>query len=352
MARRALSRLAALGTGALLLAGCLPAERPYWVIDHTDALALRFEVAQRGPWGAEPPASGGPVAEAMPGDRVRVEPFVAGVDGPVDMAALRPRFFACPVPGCSVYEIADAPPDCGAVALPPAEHCLIGQGWPLEFEVGAMVDVVAVLNYGVPVMMVAGTPEGPTTEECLRRVARLDEESAPVQDCLFFARSLRIGPAWLALLQAALSGAGSPVEPQQLPWDVVLVEADVAPAVAGFYAWVPAPGGERLVELPVGGKLSVRTGETIALGVVAGNEPQLYLTVAIDPADGAVSTSLAPEARATIWYATAGSPFYLDADLSESTWTAPDEPGEAVLYALLSDVRSAGVGWLRVEVEP
>lgn len=351
MARRAPPRLAALRVGALLLAGCLPGDRPFWVIDHADALVMRFEVTQRGAWGSEPPPTGGPVAEVMPGDRVRVEPFVAGVDGPVDVAALRPRFFACPVPGCSVYEVADSPPDCGPLALPAEEHCLIGQGWPLEFEIGELGDVVAAINFGVPVMMVAGAPGGPTTEECLRRVAGLAEQSAPVQDCLFFVRTLRVGPGWRALLLASLQG-DSPVEPHWLPWQVAQVEPDVAPAIAGFYAWIPAGGGERFVELPVEATLTVRPGDTITIGAVAANPPQQYMSVAIDPEGGGASTSLTLEARASIWYATAGPPFYVEAGSNEATWTAPDEPGEVIVYSVLADVRSAGASWLKVEVAP
>lgn len=352
MARRAPPGLALARAGALLLlAGCLPDERPFWVIDHPDALTMRFEVVARGPWGSDPPASGGPVAEVMPGDRVRVVPFVAGVAGPVDVAALRPRFFACPGQGgCSLDLVADAPPACGPIALPVEAPCLIGQGWPLEFEIGELVDLVPVLNYGVSVLMVAGAPEGPSTDECLRRLARLDEETAPLQDCLFFDRTLRVGPAWRALLLAWLSGVDSPVEPYQLPSEVAQIEPDVAPAIAGFYAWVPVGGGgERYVEVEPGGTLSVRPGDALTLGAIAAAPPQQYMSVSVD-AEGAVATTLTLEARASIWYTTAGAPFYLDPGATEATWTAPDEPGEVVVYAVLADVRSAGASWLRIEV--
>lgn len=353
MARRALSGLALARAGALLLAGCLPPDRPYWVIDHTDALVMHFEAVERGPWGSEPPASGGPVAEAMPGDRMRVVPFVAGVDGPVDLAALRPRFFACPPPGCNLDRIAEEPPPCGPVALPVAEHCLIGAGWPLEFEVGELTDVVAALNFGVPVMMVAGTPEGPPTAECLARVAGRDQESAPVQDCLFFARTLRVGPAWRALLLAALAGLDTPVEPHWLPSEVATIEPDVPPVIASFYAWIPVDGGgERLVELPVGGTLSVRAGDRLTLGSVAAGPPQQYMGVSVDPEGGGVTTTLTLEARASIWFATAGPQFFVDPGTTEALWRAPDEPGEVFVYSVLADTRSAGAAWLRIEVAP
>src|SRR5690606_30701755 len=143
-------------------------------------------------------------------------------------------------------DLAEAPP-CGPVDLPLAATCALGSGGAtVEFEVGALTDVAGAVNRGVLVMMVAGTPEGPRTAECLRRVEALDVYTSSLVDCLFFARMLRIGPTWQVVLVGGLTGAITPVPPDALPWQVSQVEADVAPRVEAFNAWVPAPGGGEL----------------------------------------------------------------------------------------------------------
>lgn len=344
------------GAAALVCAACLPAERAYWVIDHTDALALRFEVIERGPWGAEPPPEAGPVVEAMPGDRVRATPFVAGVDGPVDVAALEPRWFVCGGAGCSgaqVVDLAEAPA-CGPIELPQPETCALGRGPAIELELGPLVDVLRAADVGVMVMMVAGTPEGPSTAECLRRADELASESATLRDCLFFVRTLRVGPTWRAVLAAAATGATTPVAPHDLPWEVSQVEPDVAPLIERFAAWVPAPGGgEYFIEAQPGATLSVRTGETIDLSLIEGAPPQEYFTFAINQETGAISASPTRESRGAAWFSTADAPFALTGGPGfEVGWRAPEEPGTHHLYVVLADNRSATTGWLRVEVAP
>jgi len=344
------------GAAIWLHAGCLPDERPYWVIDHTDVLAMRFEVIERGPYGADPPPGGGPVVEAMPGDRVRATPFVAGVDGPVDVAALQPQWFVCSDDGCFGTALADldeAPP-CGAVPLPPSETCALGSGRAAEFELGPLVDVVQAANLGVLVMMVAGTPEGPSTRECLRRADALTTATSSLRDCLFFMRSLNIGPTWRTVLVGALMGAVSPVAPDDLPWEISQIEPDVAPSVSRFAAWVPAPGGgEYFLEAQSGATLSVRTGDEIALSLIEDAPPQQYYSVSFDPDTLAVSVSPIVETRGAAWFSTATGPFELTAGPGfEVDWRAPEEPGTYHVYVVLADNRSATTAWLRVEVAP
>lgn len=341
--------------GALLCAACLPDETPYWVIDHTDALAMRFEVVGPGPYSLAPPAGGGPVVEAMPGDRVRATPFVAGIDGPVDAAALRPRWFVCGGSGCAgsdLLQLREAPP-CPAIPLPLDDTCALAPGPAAEFELGPIRDVVEAANRGVMVMMVAGTPEGPSTEECLRRAARSDQVPASLRDCLFFVRTLRLGPTWLVVLVGALTGAATPLAPDDLPWQVSQVEPDVAPRVERFTAWVPAPGGgEYFVEVEPGGVMSVGTGEEIALALVEGAPPQEYYTVSIAQDTGVASISGTRETRGAAWFSTAPAEFALTgAPGYEAIWRAPEQPGAAFVYVVLADSRSAAASWFQVEVE-
>lgn len=353
MARRALRRLAV--AAVLVGAACIPDERPFWVIDHTDALSMRLEVAVRGPYGSLEPASGGPVLEAMPGDRVRARPFIAGPEGPIPAGSLQPRFYACDRSSCNeaTRGLVDARP-CGAVPVPNEETCYIGQGDGAEFEVGAIRDVVGAVTVGVPVMMIAGTPEGPDTDECVRRLGAVEERAASLRDCLLFVRTLRIGPAWRALLVGALTGAEAPIEPDVLPWQVTQIEPDVPPTIAGLTAWVPAPGGgEAFVEVAPGGTLTVRAGSRVGLSVVVGAEEQEYLLLSFDPAGDDAAVSVATETRAAAWFATAQAPFFLDsAQGLDVTWRAPEEPGEVFVYVVLADVRSSDTAWIRVEVEP
>lgn len=336
-----------------LCAGCLPAERPYWVIDHTDALMIRFEVVARGPYGSEPPAAGGVVAEAMPGDRVRATPFVAGTEGPVDAGELAPRWFACGEGLCTnqPFDWRELPA-CGALALPPEETCALGQGSPLEFEVGALRDALLVLTRGVPLLMVSGTPEGPDTRECLRRFAGLDEVSASLRDCVFMVASLRVGPTWRVPLVAALMGADPPLSPDQIPWQASQVEADVLPEIDRVIAWVPAPGGgEYYREVAPGGTLAVAAGDAIRFSAVPRGPEQAYVLLSLDDETGEVGASQVFEVQAAAWFSTAPAPFDIGGGFEdEVTWVAPDEPGEVIVYVVLADGRSADAAWLRVEV--
>lgn len=344
------------GALAATLAGasCLPEERPYWVIDHTDALAMRFEVIERGPWGADPPPGGGPVAEAMPGDRVRATPFVAGPEGPVDVAALQPRWFVCGGNGCTggqLVDLAEAPP-CGPIALPQAETCALQPGPAATLELGPLRDVVGAASIGVIVMMVAGTPEGPSTGECMRRAEGLAQASSSLRDCLFFVRTLRVGPTWRAVVAGAAMGATSPVRPEDLPWQITQIEPDVAPKIAHFAAWVPAPGGgEYFLEAQSGATLSVRTGDELALSLVEAAPPQTYFTVSVDQNTLKPSVSPIVEVRGAAWFSTTTAPFEPTAGPGfEVEWRAPEEPGTHHVYVVLADNRSATTAWLRVEV--
>jgi hypothetical protein len=214
--------------------------------------------------------------------------------------------------------------------------------------------VVLAANRGVMVMMVAGTPEGPDTAECMRRAGRLDRDPATLRDCLFFVRSLRIGPTWRTVLVGALTGAATPIAPDDLPWQVSQIEPDVAPRVERFAAWVPAPGGgEFFVEAESGGTMSVRTGDEIALSLVEGAPAQEYFTVSIAQSSGDVTVSGTLETRGATWFSTTPAGFALTGGPGfEASWRAPEEPGEVFIYVILADTRSAATAWLRVEVEP
>lgn len=341
-------------SAALAAATCLPEERPYWLIDHTDALAMRFEVVERGPYGSLVPPSGGPVLEVMPGDRVRVAPFIAGPAGPVAAGSLDPLYYACQGNNCGFRagELVEARP-CKVVAVPVPETCLIGGGEAVEFEVGPILDLIGALTAGASILMIAGTPEGPDTRECVRRLAERGEQAATLRDCLLFSRQVRVGPMWRALLVMAATGGETPIAPDAVPWQVSTIEPDVPPTIAGFAAWVPAPGGgERRVELGLGERLSVKTGDSVELSLVVGAAPQEFVSVSF--ADQAsASVSVIKEVRAAAWFSSAPEPFDLTSSQGlDVTWTAPSEPGEVHVYALLADVRSADVAWLRVEVEP
>lgn len=358
MPRRAQRRpgaAAAVVAGAALLAGaCLPEETPYWVIDHTDALTMQFEVVAGGPFSVPPPPGLGPAVEALPGDRVRATAFVAGPEGPVALSTLRPRWYLCGGAGCgnaTLRRLLELPA-CGAISLPPAEPCALGQADAVEFELGPITNLVEASTRGLRVMMVAGTPEGPTTVECLQRAARLDVEVAPVRDCLFFVRQLRLGPSWLVVLAAELAGAEMPFELSDLPWQASQVETDVAPRIERFTAWVPAPGGgEYFREVEPGGVLSVRTGDEIALALAEGAPPQEYFTYSVKQDSGEVTITPTRETRGAAWFSTAAEAFTPTGGPGhEVLWRAPEAAGTVFVYVVLADGRSATSGWLAVEV--
>lgn len=350
MARRAPSSLV-----WLLFAGgaaCLPEERPLSLVDHTDVLFVQGEVAERGPFGSDPPAGGGRVTEVVPGDRVRVSPFVAGPEGLVDPDVLDPRWYACRKAPCLITSLDDALACPDPVPMPPELPCELGRGGAIEFVLGPITDVEALLVQGLTIVMVAGTPEGPDSDACVRRLGNIERESASLRDCVIYVHALEPGPlwrlAWLLSLDPSLPWL--PVELTDLPATLPSYEPDTSPELDGFIAWVPVEGGgQKFVELPPGGALTVRAGDVIDLEVVSASQPQRYPLVQYGLGEVYVEDRF--ESRWAKWYATDPSPFVLDVIPGRASWQAPLDPGRVDIYVVYGDERSVEGGWLRVEVE-
>lgn len=332
----------------------MPEERPISLIDHTDVLLVRAEVAERGPYGSDPPAGGGRVAEVMPGDRVRMAPFVAGPDGVVDPDVLDPRWFACKQAPCLLVDLDGAPPCDVPLPLPPPVACELGRGGAIEFELGAVTELEVLLAQRLSIVMLSGTPEGPDTDTCVRRLGNIAYETASLRDCVTYVRQLNPGPLWRIafLLAGDPSLPWLPVQLSDLPTELTNYEPDTLPELAGFIAWVPvAGGGQKFVEVPPGGAVTVKADDVIDLEVVSPGLPQVYPQIS-GYGPGEVSVAELVESRGARWFSTSGAPFAYEGTPGRASWIAPHDPGRVEVFVVYGDERSDEGAWFTIEVEP
>lgn len=331
------------GTALLALASCLPESPPPWQVDHTIVAALRVEVAERGPWAAEPEREGLGLAEVMPGDEIRPVPFVIGPDGPVDVAELQPRFFYCVPQRCvSDTDNPGGVRDCGEEeAVPPVSTCEILGG---TLRLGAL----RVLQQNAAIFMVASTGEGPSTDECVRRLRGEAGALESLRECMLRVEFIQLGPTWRLLVVAALSGLVDSLSLSGITPAVTATEPNLFPREPQLTVRVMQADG------------SART-ETLASGA----------TVAVDRgAQVVVTAEVDPEDAQPYWFLDSSGAFspgnetlsigwlfsrYVDwttPDVLSIAWEAPAEPGPTYLYALLGDGDVITPAWLRFEVEP
>lgn len=328
-----------LHTLALVAAGCLPEAPPAWQVDHTIAAALRFEVVARGPWAADPPRDDRGVAEAMPGDTIRPVPFVIGPDGPVE--DLQPRFFYCDAQRClSDVGQAGGVRDCGDdEEVPPVDACELRGGTLRLGEMTALLHSAAIFT-------VAGTPEGPSTYKCLKRMRGEDGGNEALQGCLLRIDLVQLGPAWRLFLLAALTGLPDSVPLTEITPAVTAGEPNLFPGEPALTVLVQDPGEEARTLTPArGDAVAVRRGA------------QVVITAEVDPADaqeywfvsGLDGFAAANEVLTIGWLFTE----YVEwttPDLLTIVWTVPEQTGPLHVYGLLGDGSTITPTWLRFEV--
>jgi hypothetical protein len=322
----------------LVAAACLPEAPPPWQVDHTITAALRVEVAARGPWGSPTRATDRLVAEAMPGDTIRMAPFVISPDGPVDVGSIAPRYFYCQPQSClGAVAMVDGVRDCEAgEPVPPASPCEIRGG---QLELG---DLTALLQQSA-VLMVAGSPDGVSTKRCMARLRGL-EDSESLQDCMITLQLLQFGPTWRLLLLAAYSGLADAVPLAGITAAVTAAEPDLFPGEPPIAVRVSDPDTETVAER--GEAVTVRPGALVEMTALAvPDDAQSYWFI-----DSIGEFSLANEALTAGWLFSAPVE-WIQPDLLSATWTAPDVPGTVWVFVLLGDGSTVTPTWLRFEVE-
>lgn len=346
--RRSAQELALAGMMTGLCAGCLPEGAPPWLVDHAIAAALRFEVVERGAFSPESPRVDREVTSVLPGDTIRPRPFIVGPAGPIDPDALRPAWFYCGVTSCFGAVARDeARRPCGVEPVPPVDTCRLDRGG--ELRLGALTGFLELSQRPPALFMVVGTPDGPSTAQCLERLQSDDGET--LADCLLLIKPLPLGPAWRLIVLGAFLGVPDSPPLSAIPIEAQSAEPDLAPAVLPFeLRLLGLDGASRVTTAASGSTVAVRAGDEVE--IVAPTDPldSQYFVDTVVPVDGVPSFAAGYELLSSSWLFTAEvDP--LQAEPGVTRWTVPEgERGPIFGYHLLSDQRSLVWGWLRFEV--
>jgi hypothetical protein len=333
---------------AVAVAGCLPEAAPPWQVERTIAAAMRVEVVRRGPWGAESPRDDRTVATVMPGDEVRVTPFFASPDGPVAPEALRPAWFYCRGGDCFDDLGPAGVRPCGpAEPVPPTSTCELPRGPAAALTLGPLTSLLLLQLAYPSVMMVAGTPEGPSSAECRARLQRLAEDGESLADCVLVVHALEFGPAWRLLALAAWEGLPDAVPLAGITPAVTATPPNLYPGAPALAVTIAGPDGVRELQAASGDEVAVRPDELVEISArVDPDDAQDYYFLASSGAAFVPAT----EALTVSWLFSDAVSHELPALLS-ARFVAPARPGPLWVYALVGDGRAVTPAWLRFEVE-
>ena len=333
-----------------MLCGCLPEGAPPWEVDHTIVAAIRFDVAARGPYSPPPSRPDRAVAEVLPGDAIRMTPFLIGPQGPLDLAAAAPAWFYCPTTRCFGEVTRGAPVrDCEAEPVPVATTCRIRGGPRPVLQLGALTSMQV---FGDPpaVMMVSGTPEGPSTTLCLERLAKLTQEAETLQACVMIVEPLPIGALWRLLAAAASLGLADASTLAAITTEVQQAQPSMYPEVQPFALTITGPTGEaRQQTASSEATVRVRPGEVVTIEApVNPLDAQLYYQASVSAGELVMLAQFESFGSSWLFSQALAEPTQ---DAQEITWVVPEEAVAPIYgYYLLSDGRSTVWGWLRFEV--
>ncbi|MEM7159312.1 MAG: hypothetical protein AAF799_41120 [Myxococcota bacterium] len=157
-----------------------------------------MEVEEQGPYGE--PIVPGPRSyrDALPLDRLSLEPVIIDAQGRVDLDELDGAWFICASVGnCLLRDtLADRPP-CEDLRVQPVESCRFADGGRAELTVGDIPDDLPAdeasifdLLSGPTVAFIGSPPGGPGLDAC---IARFDGRER-LEGCLLMERFLGLGP--------------------------------------------------------------------------------------------------------------------------------------------------------------
>ena len=363
--------LALSGLTLLSASGCgMGLPNPELVV-FTRPLAMRVEVIESV---IVDPPNAQPRAQALPFDRVSLQPFLGGVNGPVDPASLDAVYLACPRTssqgtfGCYDEQIPlrlDELPACDTPSLtgfdfenipPPQGPCLVDRGVSVaEYVVPFDTNL---LSGGNPeILMIAGVEGGPDTDACAERL--LVDRSVDDERCIFQTQSVTVGPFEQLAVLAEDLGVELPFDVPEDPSEIP--DFDRHPRITRF---AYAPIDERLGD-PTGDFTDIPLGATIQIDPdarirIETSSPEEDLqTFPIVTGDN--SLQLDDELYFGSWLRTWGSTLSGTSDNPDSfneyalTPTSDDEEdvppnGRSTVYYVLQDSR-AGVNWWWFQVE-
>lgn len=341
--------VAALAVGPL--AACLPESVPPWKVDHAIAAAIRVDIAERGPYGPSSPRPDRLVAAAMPGDKIRLTPFLIGPDGPLDLEEVAPTWYYCQASRC-FGDVAQPEPlrSCETEPLGPASTCRIATGATATLQLGELSS----LNlFGDPpaVYMISGTPGGASTQRCVDRLRSIDTVTETLQDCILIIEPLPIGPFWRLLLLAAFLELPDAIPLSSVSVEVQAAQPSLFPAVRPFEVTVTALDGRAREQVAADGDtVIVAPGDRVKIyAPVDALDAQLYYQTLLG-GDGLPVMQAQFETLVSTWLLTDATEEPVPG-IQEVTWQVPEDASGAIHgYYLLSDTRSIVWAWLRFEV--
>ncbi len=368
-ADRASSRWPSRALGvALLAAGCgdmLP--DPNQIV-RTRLLAIRTEVTQ--PLIEDEDATSR--AQALPFETVGIVPFIVGPDGPIDADTLDPVWLACELPpGVSLLtclqdampitldEIPDCPvpsfADLDGEDLPtPPSPCVIGRTGSPQFIVPLSVNTL--VGGSIELTVIAGDPEGPSTDECADPFLSAAYELP--DDCLYAVQRLSVGPLEYFLFVAQQLGVEIPgfavPEPEDVP------EPDRNLRITSFRAGVVDESGDQgdLTEVAVGEILELDLDQILRVELT---QPEEDLQTYEIPINNGAEIEEREEVHDGQWYRSWGrilsgasddpesfNEWNFTEDVQDETSEPPDD--RAFMYYVVRDGRQ-GVAWWWFQVE-
>lgn len=196
-----------------------------WQITQPRVIALRMEVVEPAPIWPERlyglPFEG-PIAEALPGDRVRLVPLVVDGEGreqpPENLDAL---WFQCGDGKCST-----AVPPCASIEWTTDVACEIGHGAALEFTFPAL-GPVGLDERSMRVLGIVGRTPDADAERCLRG---LREQTFELSACTLIEARVLIGPRWVLQYEAVAAGLEPALPLYEIPYLVLYQPANRPPA--------------------------------------------------------------------------------------------------------------------------
>lgn len=196
-----------------------------WAINQPRVLGLRMEVVEPAPiWpnriGFD--AQDAAIAEALPGDRVRLVPMVVDGEGreqaPETIDAL---WFQCGSEDCTA-EV----PACDSLAWTTDLACEIGRGGAFEFAFPAL-GPAGLESGSMTVLGIIGRYPGADAQRCR---AGLLAGTSELSECTLVITNVLIGPPWVLRFEAVEAGLEVELPLYEIPYAALLQPANRSPA--------------------------------------------------------------------------------------------------------------------------
>lgn len=349
------------------LAGCLPEGAPPWLVDHAIVASIRFDVVVPGPYSPSSPREDRSIASLMPGDRLRATPFLVGPEGVIDPERVEPAWFYCRTTRCWLdLALPEAPRACKVESVGSTDTCALGRAGAPELKLGEMISLVDLFLDPPALFMIAGTPGGESTDECVARLRELDTRGETLQRCILIMEPLPLGPLWRLMVLAGFAGLPDALSLAGITPEVQAAEPALYPAVLPFELTITGVDGVTRERLAVdGASVAVARGEQVEIfAPVDVFDAQIYYQALVGSGVDVVFQA-GFESFTSTWLFTAdvapsyagpggGDELPTGTTAVQQVWFSipEDAPDTIHGYYLLGDGRSEVWAWLRFEVEP